>query len=78
MDGDYVFLCGVMWCGYGEREAGKELLRATRSVDPDIRALASAMLEKGISEFKKSRLAVKAKNVSTTDVRMRLAPSFNV
>ena len=64
MDGDYVFLCGVMWCGYGQQDAGRELLRATRSMDPDIRALASAMLEKGISQFKKSRLAVRAKSVS--------------
>lgn len=63
MDGDYVYLCGVMWCGYGQREAGKELLRATRSMDPDIRALASAMLEKGISELKKARLAIPAKTI---------------
>jgi hypothetical protein len=47
MDGDYVFLCGVMWCGYGQQEAGKELLRATRSPDPDVSSLAWAMLAKG-------------------------------
>lgn len=40
MDSNYVFLCGVIRFGYGQQEAGKELLRATRSVDPDIRALA--------------------------------------
>lgn len=47
MDADYVFLCGVMWCAYGQQEAGKELLRATRCVDPDVKALAWAMLRKG-------------------------------
>ena len=55
MNGDYVFLCGVMWCGYGQREAGKELLRATHSADPDIRTLAWAMLARGITELKKKR-----------------------
>lgn len=54
MNGDYVFLCGVMWCGYGQREARKELLRATRSADPDIRTLAWAMLARGITELKKT------------------------
>ncbi len=39
MDSDYVFLCGVMWCRYGQQEAGKELLRATDSMDPDMRTL---------------------------------------
>ena len=53
MDSNYVFLCGVMWCGYGEQEAGKELLRATSSHDPDTRALAWAMLAKGMSELRK-------------------------
>ena len=47
MDGDYVFLCGVMWCRFGQQEAGKELLRATTTMDPDMRALARAMLAKG-------------------------------
>ncbi len=54
MDGDYVFLCGVMWCAYGQQDAGKELLRATRSVDPDIRALAWAMLAKGRRELRRN------------------------
>jgi hypothetical protein len=44
MDGDYVFLCGVMWCRYGHEDAGRELLRATDSADPDLSALALAML----------------------------------
>lgn len=56
MNSDYVFLCGVMWCGYGQRDASKELLRATRSVDPDIRALAWAMLAKGMNELQKKAL----------------------
>jgi hypothetical protein len=47
MNSNYMFLCGVMWCKFGQQEAGKELLRATKSGDPDIRALASAMLAKG-------------------------------
>jgi hypothetical protein len=54
MDGDYVFLCGVMWCGYGQQEAGKELLRAARSPDPDIRALALAMLANGMTQLRES------------------------
>ncbi len=44
MDGDYVFLCGVMWCSYGQEDADRELLRATDSADPDLSALALAML----------------------------------
>ena len=47
MDGNYVFLCGVMWCRFGQQDAGKELLRATDSVDPDVKAMAWAMLAKG-------------------------------
>lgn len=47
MDGDYVFLCGVMWCRFGQQEAGKELLRATDSADRDVKALAWAMLARG-------------------------------
>lgn len=53
MTADYVFLCGVMWCNYGDVEAGRELLRITGAPDPDIRALAGAMLTKGIAELKK-------------------------
>jgi hypothetical protein len=47
MDGNYVFLCGVMWCRFGQHDAGKELLRAADSGDPDMNALAWAMLTKG-------------------------------
>jgi hypothetical protein len=47
MDSNYVFLCGVMWCRFGQQDAGKELLRAADSVDPDMKALAWAMLAKG-------------------------------
>jgi hypothetical protein len=44
MDGDYVFLCGVMWCCYGQEDARSELQRAADSADPDLSALALAML----------------------------------
>jgi hypothetical protein len=47
MDGNYMFLCGVMWCKFGQQEAGKELLRAANSGNPDMSALAWAMLAKG-------------------------------
>src|SRR5258707_6405726 len=47
LDGNYVFRCGVMWWRFGQQDAGKELLRATNSVDPDMKALAWAMLAKG-------------------------------
>jgi hypothetical protein len=47
MDINYMFLCGVMWCKFGQQEAGKELLRAAKSGDPDMIALAGAMLAKG-------------------------------
>jgi hypothetical protein len=47
MDSSYIFLCGVMWCRFGEQEAGKELLEAANSENPDISALALAMLAKG-------------------------------
>jgi hypothetical protein len=46
MDANYIFLCGVMWQRFGEQDAGKELLRAADSIDPDMRALAWAMLAK--------------------------------
>ena len=53
MDSDYVFLCGIMWCNYGWPEAAKELLRATDSADPDVNALARAMLAKGMTRLRK-------------------------
>jgi hypothetical protein len=49
MNSDYVFLCGVMWCNYGWQEAKEELLRATDSGDPNAKALAGAMLAKGLT-----------------------------
>lgn len=47
MDGDYVFLCGVMWCAYGQQDARSELFRAAESSDPDVSGLALAMLAQG-------------------------------
>lgn len=47
MNGNYVFLCGVMWCKYGQQEAGSELMRAAQGEDPDLSALALAMLQEG-------------------------------
>jgi hypothetical protein len=48
MDSNYVFLCGVMWCKFGQKDAGNELLRAADSGDPDMKALAWAMFAKGV------------------------------
>jgi hypothetical protein len=56
MDSNYVFLCGVMWCRFGQHDAGKELLRAADAADPDMKALAWAMFAKGprrLEEFEK-------------------------
>jgi hypothetical protein len=47
MNSNYVFLCGVMWCRYGQQEAGSELMRAAQGEDPDVSALALAMLQEG-------------------------------
>jgi len=52
MDSNYVFLCGVMWCRFGLQDAGKELLRATDSADPDVEALAQAMFAKGFRRLR--------------------------
>jgi hypothetical protein len=52
---DYVFLCGVMWSGYGQEEAGRELLRAALSHDPDISTLAWAMFAKGKTVLRGNR-----------------------
>jgi hypothetical protein len=52
MDGNYVFLCGVMWCRFGQQDAGKELLRAVDSGDPDMKALARAMFAKGVRRLR--------------------------
>jgi hypothetical protein len=55
MGTEYVFLCGVMWCNYEQEEAGRELAQMTGSSDPDIRALAGAMLTQGTPEPEKSK-----------------------
>jgi hypothetical protein len=52
MDSNYVFLCGVMWCRFGQQDAGKELLRAAGAEDPDMKALACAMFSKGVHRFR--------------------------
>jgi hypothetical protein len=65
MDGDYMFLCGVMWCRFGQPEAGDELLRAATSMDPDMRALALAMLANGalrLRDLKKGAAQVLARS----------------
>jgi hypothetical protein len=55
MNSDYVYLCGVMWCNYGQQEAGKELMRAAHCEDPDLSTLALAMLQEGFKSFQKFR-----------------------
>ena len=45
MKTDYLFLCGVMWTQFRLVDAGRELVRALHSDDPDIAVLASALLE---------------------------------
>ncbi len=52
MDSNYVFLCGVMWCRFGQQDAGKELLRAADSGDRDMKALAWAMFAKGLRRLR--------------------------
>ena len=44
MDASYLVLCGVMWSQFGEQDAGRELIRALSSADPEVRILARAML----------------------------------
>ena len=58
MDSNYVFLCGVMWCRYRQEDAGSELMRAAECEDPDLSALALAMLREGcLSPRKRASLA---------------------
>lgn len=52
MDADYVYLCGLMWCRFGQQEAGKELIRAADTEDPDMQALAWAMFAKGLRRLR--------------------------
>ena len=55
MNSDYVFLCGVMWCSYGQQDAGEELMRAASCEDPDLSTLALAMLHEGFKSFQRLR-----------------------
>ena len=64
MNSNYMFLCGVMWCKFGQQEAGKELLRAAKSGDPDMSALAWAMLAEGACRLR--NLARRAQTSSRT------------
>src|ERR1700691_4778618 len=70
MKSNYIFICGVMWCKFGQQEAGEELLRAAKSEDPDISALAWAMLEKGARRLKD--LERRAQTSSRTILQARL------
>ena len=70
MNSNYIFICGVMWCKFGQQEAGEELLRAAKSEDPDISALAWAMLEKGARRLKD--LERRAQTSSRTILQARL------
>lgn len=54
MNSNYVFLCGVMWCRFGQEDAGNELMRAARCQDPDLKALAVAMLKEGCRSLQKT------------------------
>jgi hypothetical protein len=55
MDSNYVFLCGVMWCKFGQVDAGKELARAADSSDANLRDLDWAMLTKGMRRLRQLR-----------------------
>jgi hypothetical protein len=46
MDSNCVFLCGVMWCSFGQQDPGKELIRAADVADPDMKALAQRCFRK--------------------------------
>lgn len=41
-----------MWCRFGQQDAGKELLRAANTGDPDTKALARAMFAKGMRRLR--------------------------
>ena len=71
MDSSYMFLCGVMWCKFGKQEAGKELLRAANSENPDMSALALAMLAKGARRLRD--LERQARTSSGTSLQGSLA-----
>jgi hypothetical protein len=42
----------VMWCKFGQVDAGRELVRAADSSDANLRALACAMLRKGMRRLR--------------------------
>jgi hypothetical protein len=42
-----------MWCRFGQPDAGRELLRAADSRNPDVKALAWAMLAEGVGRLKR-------------------------
>ena len=60
MDSNYVFLCGVMWCRFGQQDAAEELLRAADSGDPDMQALAYAMFANGLRRLRDSEKCMRA------------------
>jgi hypothetical protein len=60
MDSNHMFLCGVMWCNFGQQEAGKELLRAANSGNPDMSAIACALLAKGAGRLRDLETRVQA------------------
>lgn len=64
MDGDYVFLCGVMWCRYGQQDAGKELLRVATSADVDLSTLALAMFASGCKSLQRYSNVGRFQNVT--------------
>jgi len=70
MNSNYMFLCGVMWCKFGQQEAGKELLRAAKSGDPYRSALAWAMLAKGAHRLR--NLESRAQTSSRTILKVSL------
>ena len=70
MNSNYMFLCGVMWCKFGQQEAGKELLRAAKSEYPDMSALAWAMLAKGARRLKDVERRAQTSSRSILEARL--------
>jgi len=52
MDSNYASLCGVMWCRFGQQDAGQALLRVADSGDPDMQAMTWAMFVKGLRRLR--------------------------
>jgi hypothetical protein len=65
MDANYMFLCGVMWCQFGQQEAAQELLRATNSGNPDTSALAWAMLKRGARRLRDLQTSSRTQTLGT-------------